>query len=147
MKLAKILKYVSIAWPLAATSQFGHASIKMDVYIDSNTEVFVPMSRKISAFNVHKVDALKINEERISKLLPKDPKLAQERIASFVESGEYKQYAQDLIDSWSSISSVVGRGIKKVPAVVINDKYVVYGMSPQKALIYYDAHIIKYGSQ
>ncbi|MCG9576701.1 DUF1525 domain-containing protein [Vibrio tubiashii] len=142
MKLLKTLVAVSVA--ISSLPVFAH-SIKMDVYIPTGVEVYAPMGRKLNAFNVHYVDGLKKQEEKVSQLLPKDPKAAEERLTSFIQSGEYKEYAQGLVDGWHTVNAVVNSGIKKVPAVVIDDHFVAYGVSPLEALKYYDAYIVKYG--
>ena len=136
--LLSSLLFAPISWASA---------IKMDVYIPQNMEVYVPSGRKVSEFNVHKIDGLRQKEAEISALLPSDPVLAQARLGLFVESGEYKKYAQDLMNGWNSINSAVNSGIKKIPAIIINDKFVAYGVDPKEALQAYDNYIIKHGAQ
>lgn len=146
LKLANLHHSIIIASLLFAQTSWANA-IKIDVYIPQNMEVYVPSGRKVSEFNVHKIDGLRQKEAEISALLPSDPVLAQARLGLFVESGEYKKYAQDLMNGWNSINSAVNSGIQKIPAIIINDKFVAYGVNPKEALQAYDNYIIKHGAQ
>ncbi len=141
LKLAVVVASLSVA-------PFGAAkALKMDVYTTQDAEVYAPMGRKLSAFNVHYIDGLKNKESQITEMLPKDPELAQQRLREFVDSGEYKMHAQELANGWMTISAVANNGIEKIPAIVINDRFIAYGVTPKVALKHYDAYILKYGSK
>lgn len=121
------------------------ASVSLDVYVKAGDEVYAPMNRRISKFNVYEVDLLSTTEKKMSEQLSKDPNVAREQARDFIESGRYQEYAQDIMDGWSAIQRVARYRIDKVPAIVINDRFVVYGMSPSDALRAYDSYILQNG--
>lgn len=145
--MSKLLRIALMAGGLALSTSALGSALKLDVYITSDMEVYAPTMKKLSAFNVHVVDGLAKQEKMMSATLPKDPQQAELRVKEFIESGELEQQAHDIIGAWTTINSVVSRGIEKVPAVVINDKYVVYGMNPTKAIRAYENYLIKHGTK
>lgn len=130
---------------LSVTGIASAKDLKLDVYVASDTKFFVPYGKKITEFNVHHVDGLKKTEGQISAMLPNDPEQARARIQQFTNSGEYKAYAKSLVDGWGVINAVTSIGVMKVPAIVINDKFVAYGVTPDVAIKHYEAYIIKNG--
>ncbi|NMZ34012.1 TIGR03757 family integrating conjugative element protein [Pseudomonas proteolytica] len=87
------------------------------------------------------IDQLLALEDELSSGLPSSPAAAQ---AMFVDqmtaqmSAKVEKAHQDIVDAWSL-------GVTKIPAVVVDRKYVVYGDSNieqalSKILLYREAH-------
>ncbi|RBH52417.1 MULTISPECIES: TIGR03757 family integrating conjugative element protein [Pseudomonas] len=80
----------------------------------------VEVTPDVRLFHLDRLDQL---EAELSSLLPDDPAQAQ---ALFRESltaeaaAEISQAHQDVVDAWSL-------GVTKIPAVVVDQRYVVYG--------------------
>ncbi|WP_063664923.1 DUF1525 domain-containing protein [Aliivibrio fischeri] len=145
----KLPSLFAVVFLFSSFSVMANSPLKMDVFIETGAEknVFAPTGRKVSEFNVYRVDTLKIVEENMSKGLSADPSEAKEQVLAMMNSDKFRnQYSIDMMEGWSTINKVVRLGIEKVPAVVINDKYVVYGVSPKEAVTIYDQYIIRYGN-
>jgi len=74
-------------------------------------------------------------EERLTRALPANPQLAAAAFPQFMSSQEghsllagLAKAQQDAADAWSS-------GVEKVPAVVVDRKYVVYGVADVPAAL------------
>lgn len=132
---------------LIGFSSGAHANrpLKIDVFVAGSGELYAPMGRKISEFNVHRVESLKFAEDAIANKLPKDPKKAAGALKALMQKNEYQLLIQDVVEGWSTINKVLAMGINKVPAVVIDDRYVAYGVTPAQAIKHYDAHVLRYG--
>ncbi|EPY5087004.1 TIGR03757 family integrating conjugative element protein [Klebsiella variicola] len=59
--------------------------------------------------------------------LPADPQQASARVRQVMASPEWQQRQQQLSDSYHQVVRAWELGIKKVPAVVFDDRDVVYG--------------------
>lgn len=143
------LGFILMALVMPLTSM-ANSALKIDVFIQTSDEqnIYVPMNRRVSEFNVYRVDALKIVEEKMSQGLSATPSEAKEQALEMMNSEKFRnEYSIDMMEGWSVINKVVRLGVKKVPAVVINNKYIAYGVTPKEAVTIYDNHIIRYGNQ
>lgn len=116
-----------LAWLLAA-----HQATAAEIWIV--TDGCSPVTGRQAAARVIEIDAPQRIEEELAARLPADPQQAAAQAGARLESGGSNQQQrmreayQGLVDAWSL-------GITKVPAVVVDQRYVVYGeQSLDKAL-------------
>ncbi|SDH81677.1 integrating conjugative element protein, PFL_4709 family [Vibrio xiamenensis] len=130
---------------ISTAASVSAGGLKLDVFVDSSTDYIVPANRSIKAFNVHRVDQLSMTEKSISSQLPDNEAEAKTFLEDFVQSGGIDQHIVGVMDGYASINKAVRLGISKVPAIVINDRYVAYGMGPEKAIQFYEQYVSRYG--
>lgn len=80
-----------------------------------------------SGQSVTLLDEQQILEERLTSLLPKSPQLAAKAFEALMASPEGQQLNQQLAKAQQAKAKAWGLGITKVPAVVVDQRYVVYG--------------------
>ncbi|WP_338806983.1 TIGR03757 family integrating conjugative element protein [Pseudomonas chlororaphis] len=117
----------TVVWLLAA-----HQAAATEVWIV--TDARNPVTGRQAAARVIEIDAPQRIEEELAARLPADPQQAAAEARARLERGGRDQQQrmrasyQGLVDAWSL-------GITKVPAVVVDRRYVVYGeQSLDKAL-------------
>ncbi len=77
---------------------------------------------------VHKLDAIKQTEDRLSEGLPADPNKAERLVLRWLQQLG-KTTLDELEHSASSLAKAVQYGVKKYPAIVIDREFVIYGLS------------------
>ncbi|WP_036998464.1 TIGR03757 family integrating conjugative element protein [Pseudomonas chlororaphis] len=118
---------VILAWLLAA-----HQAVATEVWIV--TDVRTPVTGRQAAARVIEIDASQRIEEELGAQLPTDPQLATSLVRQRLEGGGAAQQ-QRLRDAYQGTVDAWSLGITKVPAVVVDQRYVVYGeQSLDKAL-------------
>lgn len=73
------------------------------------------------------LDEQQILEERLTALLPKSPQQAAKAFEELMASPEGRQLNQQLAKAQQAKAKAWSLGIDKVPAVVVDQRYVVYG--------------------
>lgn len=66
-------------------------------------------------------------EEQLSRSLPSDPSQAAAAAQRFLASPEGKRLQDDLAKAQQGAADAWSAGVEKIPAVVVERKYVVYG--------------------
>lgn len=66
-------------------------------------------------------------EERLSHQLPADPRQAATTIQSFLATPAGKRLQSDLAQAQQGVTDAWSVGVEKIPAVVVDRRYVVYG--------------------
>lgn len=66
-------------------------------------------------------------EEHLTSKLPPDPKQAASTIQIYLASPEGTRIQQELIQAQQGITDAWSFGVQKIPAVVVDRRYVVYG--------------------
>ncbi|PTA87249.1 TIGR03757 family integrating conjugative element protein [Kosakonia sp. H7A] len=59
--------------------------------------------------------------------LPADPAQAEQQARAVISSSAFQQRQQDLAGTWAGLTRAWSLGVEKYPAVVFDDKWVVYG--------------------
>ncbi|TVT82086.1 TIGR03757 family integrating conjugative element protein [Pseudomonas sp. H3(2019)] len=81
----------------------------------------------VAGTRVIQLDAQQRLEEQLSKSLPVDPRQASEAVRRFLASTAGKQLQNDLAKAQQDATDAWSIGIEKLPAVVVDRRYVVYG--------------------
>lgn len=66
-------------------------------------------------------------EELLSRQLPADPRQAEATIQRFLSSPVGKRLQSDLAQAQQGVTDAWSVGVAKIPAVVVDRRYVVYG--------------------
>lgn len=66
-------------------------------------------------------------ENMLTQALPDDPSLAPETIQHYLSSFAGKRLQNDLTEAQQGITDAWSLGIEKIPAVVVDRRYVIYG--------------------
>ncbi|NWN51131.1 TIGR03757 family integrating conjugative element protein [Pseudomonas sp. MAFF 301514] len=66
-------------------------------------------------------------EELLSRQLPADPRQAEATIQRFLSSPAGKRLQSDLAQAQQGVTDAWSVGVAKIPAVVVDRRYVVYG--------------------
>lgn len=97
----------------------------------AGTEVFTvagePVQNVPTSAAVVELDAPGRLDARISQDLPADPSSAKQVLQSRMSAPEWKQTLQDYGRFYQGVARAWMLGIEKVPAVVVDSQYVVYG--------------------
>ncbi len=77
---------------------------------------------------VHRLDAIKRTEDKLSEKLPADPDKA-ERLVHMRLQQLGKTVHRELQHSAMSLAKAVQYGVEKYPAIVIDGEFVIYGLT------------------
>lgn len=66
-------------------------------------------------------------EEQLSQVLPADPRQAEATVQRYLASPAGKRLQSDLAQAQQGVTDAWSLGIQKLPAVVVDRRYVVYG--------------------
>ncbi|WDG71556.1 TIGR03757 family integrating conjugative element protein [Pseudomonas chlororaphis] len=66
-------------------------------------------------------------EEQLTRNLPADPRQAAASMQRYLASPEGKRLQNDLVTAQQGVTDAWSVGVEKIPAVVIDRRYVVYG--------------------
>jgi integrating conjugative element protein (TIGR03757 family) len=77
---------------------------------------------------VHKLDAIKQTEDKLSKGLPADPEKAKRLVLMRLQQLGKTTHGQ-LEHSAMSLAKAVQYGVEKYPAIVIHGEFVIYGLT------------------
>lgn len=81
------------------------------------------------------LDRHEVVEERFSELLPDDPQEALKAANLLIGSPQWQMLQHQLSTAYSDLVVAWRLGIARVPAVVVDDQYVVYGQTDVQAAI------------
>lgn len=73
------------------------------------------------------LDAAEQHQSQLAARLPADPQQAAKQAQAILQSPQWHQQEQQLISAYRGIVQAWQRGVKKYPAVVFDDREVVYG--------------------
>lgn len=73
------------------------------------------------------VDEQQRLEEKLSHELPADPRQAEAAIQRYLASPAGKRLQSDLAQAQQGVTDAWSLGVEKLPAVVVDRRYVVYG--------------------
>ena len=94
-----------------------------------------PLSFVPSNVRVIKLDEQQLSEEQMSKHLPRAPREAAIAARQMISSPAGRALTQQLAVAQQGVTDAWGLRVEKVPAVVIDRKYVVYGQPNVTAAI------------
>ncbi|KTT49724.1 thioredoxin [Pseudomonas oryzihabitans] len=89
------------------------------------------------------LDAPERLEQQLSEGLPADPRQAAALMQQRLRSASAQQLSRDLVKAHQDVADAWSLGVTKVPAVVVDGRYVVYGQSDVAAAV---ASIARYRS-
>lgn len=114
MKLPKllILLLVLSAQSVASTT----------IYTDSNTPLLNTKDSQIIY-----LDAPNIIQNQLFNDLSRDPKQAEQQVRSIIQSADWQQKQQQIMQVYQGVIHAYALKLAKYPAVVFDDRYVVYG--------------------
>ncbi|MFC3941593.1 TIGR03757 family integrating conjugative element protein [Pseudomonas gingeri] len=108
--------------PLALMLISALAQAETWVITDRGHPVTAPAGTRIIL-----VDEQRRLEEQLSRELPADPSQAATSIQRYLTTPAGKQLQKDLASAQQGVTDAWSLGIKKIPAVVVDRSYVVYG--------------------
>lgn len=146
-------KYLFLALSIGLTFQANaeEDAVKVHIeHVDVFTDETMMKQFQMTSFRhavnapvqVHLVDGVKNYEEEVAKKLglenvnPKkvDVQKLKYKATRLFNSKSFVPLRKSLKQSMATFEKTMSLGIKKVPAVVFNDKYVIYGENPLNAL-------------
>ncbi|PCF93518.1 TIGR03757 family integrating conjugative element protein [Vreelandella nigrificans] len=80
-----------------------------------------------SGVAVIELDAPGRLDAELSQDLPADPEVAEAMMREHMATSEWQETADRYADSYLGLARAWQLGVEKVPAVVIDDRYVIYG--------------------
>ena len=100
---------------------------KMDIFYDSSS---VPVTRGDLGFeiNLHKIDSIAAIKESLVEGIP--PGLPKEEVFKIIGKRIDENRARGVFGQmFNPVISAFNNEIKRIPAILINDKYLMYGVS------------------
>ncbi|MBC3211045.1 TIGR03757 family integrating conjugative element protein [Serratia fonticola] len=73
------------------------------------------------------LDAPEVVQREVFGVLSADPRLAEQQAKAVLQSPDWRQKEQRIAQSYQGVILAYGLGLKKYPAVVFDEQYVVYG--------------------
>lgn len=114
------MKPLKLLIPLLTLSTQSVASTT--IYTDSNTPLLNTKNSKIIY-----LDAPDIIQKQLFNDLSRDPKQAEQQVRSIIQSGDWQQKQHQMIQAYQGVLDAYALKLAKYPAVVFDDRYVVYG--------------------
>lgn len=138
MKLSRAIAVMLLICSTAHADQIA----SIDVFTIEGLEYSLESQRLQLQANtpvtVHRVDTIYKFQQKLSAGLPNDESQAmiavQERLGTISKEEIQRIYGKTIDD----ITLARQLGVEKVPAVVFNKKYIVYGVDPMRAYEIYD---------
>lgn len=97
--------------------------------ITAFTTTQLPLQNVPPETTIIHLDQPQLIEAQMSLDLPGNPQEAARLIRSRMQSLEWKQLGQDLQQSSEGVARARVLGVVKLPAVTVDDRYVVYGIA------------------
>lgn len=85
-----------------------------------------PMSAPADVRTI-RLDVQQRLEEQLTSQLPADPRQAEATIQRYLASPEGRRLQNDLAQAQQGVTDAWSLGVEKLPAVVVDRRYVVYG--------------------
>lgn len=104
-------------------------------FIHAETVVYTTKSHEPTNLNGEKVVYIDQPDTLLNEMfgaLSSDPNQAQAQAIATIQSPYFQQKQQVLSQAFDGVITANNLGLKKVPAIVFNDKYVVYGTADLK---------------
>lgn len=119
---ASIIK--SRTWMLSLTLMSGPTLTEADtwVFTDRSHSVFTPTATRVIL-----LDQQQLLETELSRALPTDPHQAATIVKKRLNSTSGRRLQSDLAKAQQALADAWSMGIEKIPAVVVDRRYVVYG--------------------
>lgn len=111
-------------WPLPLAALFIAATAQAETWVvtDQANPVNAPVGVRVIL-----LDEQQHLEEQLSRSLPSDPRQAAAAAQRFLASPEGKRLQDDLAKAQQGAADAWTAGVEKLPAVVVDRRYVVYG--------------------
>ncbi|WP_016971169.1 TIGR03757 family integrating conjugative element protein [Pseudomonas tolaasii] len=104
--------------------------VLMSLGVQAETWVITDQAHPVSAPSGTRTilldDQLRL-EEQLSRELPADPRQAEATIQRYLASPAGKRLQSDLAQAQQGVTDAWSLGVEKLPAVVVDRRYVVYG--------------------
>ncbi|CAI1777974.1 MULTISPECIES: TIGR03757 family integrating conjugative element protein [Enterobacterales] len=73
------------------------------------------------------LDAPEVVQREVFGALSADPRKAEQQAKAVLQSPDWQQKEQQIVQAYQGVIQAYDIGLKKYPAVVFDDRYVVYG--------------------
>lgn len=101
------------------------------VFVDGQT----PLQNSSSATAIFELDAAQRIEERMSADLPGNLQQAEQLMRTRMQSSAWRAMEIELQRSAEGLAKAKALGVTKLPAVVVDERYVVYGVTDVKRAV------------
>lgn len=111
-------------WSLPFAALFIVATVQAETWVITDQEhpVVAPVGVRVI-----RLDEQQRLEEQLSRSLPPDPRQAAAAAQRFMATAEGARLQADLAKAQQRTADAWSTGVEKIPAVVVDRKYVVYG--------------------
>jgi integrating conjugative element protein (TIGR03757 family) len=111
-------------WPLPFTTIFFSTIAQAETWVITGQAhpVTAPVDVRVIL-----LDEQQRLEEQLSRSLPADPRQAATAVQRFLATPEGARLQVDLVRAQQGVADAWSTGVEKIPAVVVDRKYVVYG--------------------
>ncbi|CRL66009.1 TIGR03757 family integrating conjugative element protein [Proteus vulgaris] len=114
------MKLLKLLIPLLALSTQSVASTT--IYTDNVTPLL-----NTEGSQVIYLDAPDIIQKQLFNDLSRDPKKAEQQVRSIIQSSDWQQKQHQITQAYQGVLHAYALKLAKYPAVVFDDRYVVYG--------------------
>nr|QIU79937.1 integrating conjugative element [Pseudomonas aeruginosa] len=97
---------------------------RRDIVPQGSVAKIVKLEHACSSFTIFATEPL---EEQLTDALPKDPQQAQVAFQQLLQSPEGRRLQAELVKAQQDVTDAWSLGVEKIPAVVVDRQYVVYG--------------------
>lgn len=111
-------------WPTPLAALFLAATAQAETWVvtDQAHPVNAPLGVRVIL-----LDEQQRLEEQLSRSLPADPRQATAAAQRFMATAEGARLQADLVKAQQGVADAWSTGVEKLPAVVVDRRYVVYG--------------------
>lgn len=123
------LHYSSPGWR-PQTLAVGLLLVLLSGASQAETWVITDQAHPVTATGSSRVlllDAQQHLEEQLTDALPKDPQQAQAAFQQLLQSTDGRRLQAELLKAQQDVADAWSLGVEKIPAVVVDRQYVVYG--------------------
>ena len=123
----EILKRLILVTLLVLVAKSAYAKqTKVEVFYDSSSFVHKKELSGISS-SYYQLDKPTHLQREMSKHLPNNLNDAASYMSKYANSIEGKKQIQAIVDGYQGVGRAYSLGVKKLPAIVIDERFVVYG--------------------
>lgn len=141
--ISRTLKFLLISiWSVCFSSNLAYADQPVTLEVFSDHDIAIPTIRGVTII-AHNMNAIARAQAEVAPQFKGDTvEEARKKAEAWIRSPAYQDYAVHRDRIFLPLRRVAQFQIAKIPAVLINEKYIIYGTSdPRAALDDYHRHL------